>query len=55
MDELRPTAIDNAGKRSSAAGSDGADHNPAAKQGEAQAHETAPISGSPRSATEGGW
>src|SRR5437773_854069 len=44
MDELRPTAIDNAGKRVSAAGSAGADHKAAAKQGEAQALETAPVS-----------
>jgi ElaB/YqjD/DUF883 family membrane-anchored ribosome-binding protein len=54
VDELRPTAIDNAGKRSSTAGSTGADHKAAAKQGEAEAHETAPISedvlGQPRNA-----
>ena len=44
MDELRPTATDNAGQRSSAMGSAGAEHEAAAKQGEAQAHEAAPIS-----------
>jgi hypothetical protein len=45
MDELRPTAIDNAGKRSSAAGRTVEDLKAAAKQGEAQAHELAPVSG----------